>query len=524
MSQFTIGKKLGFGVASLGALLLVLSFTSLRAISNLGQALDTAIGGTAREVELVGSAQAAFQELKHESLREQIGYVILQLETRPGTAAPAADGAKGESPAASGTAAASTVAAGEDTGCSDCHAPPAVDESMRVIEADAQAVRKDTAELQLIVPDETSRQAALSLQNLASAWRADSRDYLALADAKQFREAHRVLKDNMFPILDDVEKAARILAQQEREALARSAQRAQSTIKQSRWTAFLLIGLNVLVAGGILLLVRRVTMNFRETMIQMKAGSEQVASAAQQVTAASQSLAQGASEQAASLQQTSASSEEINSMARKNSENSRAAADLVSQSQRKFEETSQSLDQMVVAMEGISTQSGKISKIIKVIDEIAFQTNILALNAAVEAARAGESGMGFAVVADEVRNLAQRSAQAARDTAKLIEESIAKADEGKLKVDQVAVAFRGITEESTRVKSLVDQVSDGSQEQTRGIEQVAKAITQMEAVTQTTAASAEESAAAAEELKAHSQTWKVIVDRFASMVGGGASA
>ena len=140
------------------------------------------------------------------------------------------------------------------------------------------------------------------------------------------------------------------------------------------------------------------------------------------------------------------------------------------------------------------------------IDEIAFQTNILALNAAVEAARAGEAGMGFAVVADEVRNLAQRCAQAAKDTASLIEESIAKSNDGKSKVDQVAAAIREITEESTTIKTLVDEVNLGSQEQARGMEQIGKAITQMEQVTQKTAANAEESASAAEELNAQSES------------------
>jgi methyl-accepting chemotaxis protein/methyl-accepting chemotaxis protein-1 (serine sensor receptor) len=208
-------------------------------------------------------------------------------------------------------------------------------------------------------------------------------------------------------------------------------------------------------------------------------------------------------------------------MARKNSENSRGAADLVTQSQEKFVQTNQSLDQMVVAMGEINTQSGKISKIIKVIDEIAFQTNILALNAAVEAARAGEAGMGFAVVADEVRNLAQRCAQAAKDTAALIEESIAKSNSGQTTVDQVATAIRSITAESAKVRTLVDEVNLGSDEQTRGIEQIGKAITQMEQVTQKTAASAEESASAAEELNAQSETVKEIVGRLTEMVGGG---
>ena len=158
------------------------------------------------------------------------------------------------------------------------------------------------------------------------------------------------------------------------------------------------------------------------------------------------------------------------------------------------------------------------------IDEIAFQTNILALNAAVEAARAGGAGMGFAVVADEVRNLSQRCAQAARDTAALIEESIVKSQDGKVKVDQVAAAIRTITEEFGKVKILVEEVNQGSQEQTRGIEEVAKAVLQMQQVTQTTAAGAEESAAAAEELNAQSATLKNVVERLTAMMGSGQAA
>ncbi len=172
-------------------------------------------------------------------------------------------------------------------------------------------------------------------------------------------------------------------------------------------------------------------------------------------------------------------------------------------------------------MTDITTSSGKISKIIKVIDEIAFQTNILALNAAVEAARAGEAGLGFAVVADEVRNLAQRCAQAAKDTADLIEDSVAKSNAGQAKVDQVAGAIRTVTEEAGKIKVLVDEISVGSQEQARGIEQIGSAITQMDQVTQRAAASAEEGASAAEELTAQSESLKAVVAQLTRMVGGG---
>jgi len=292
----------------------------------------------------------------------------------------------------------------------------------------------------------------------------------------------------------------------------------------AHWIAWVLAGLCLAGGGAVMWAARDIGGRLRRLARELGENAEQMASAASQVASSSQALAEGASQQAASLEQTSASSVEINSMARQNTENTRGAATLVMQSQQKFAATNQSLKEMVVAMGEIGASSGKISKIIKVIDEIAFQTNILALNAAVEAARAGEAGMGFAVVADEVRNLAQRSAQAAKDTAALIEESIAKSSGGKLKVDQVAGAIRAITEESSQVKTLVDEVHLGSQEQARAIEQIGKAIAQMEQATQKTAASAEESAAAAEELTAQSEALNDIVVNLTGMVGGGEPA
>ena len=184
-------------------------------------------------------------------------------------------------------------------------------------------------------------------------------------------------------------------------------------------------------------------------------------------------------------------------------------------------EGNRTLAEMVESMEEITGSSEKISKIIKVIDEIAFQTNILALNAAVEAARAGEAGMGFAVVADEVRNLAQRSAQAAKDTAALIEESIAKSNEGSRRLEQVAQVIRAITESAAQVKTLVDEVNLGSQEQARGIEEISKSIAEMDSVTQANAASAEQSASASEEMSAQAEALQNIAKDLRTLVGGG---
>jgi methyl-accepting chemotaxis protein len=176
------------------------------------------------------------------------------------------------------------------------------------------------------------------------------------------------------------------------------------------------------------------------------------------------------------------------------------------------------LSEMVTSMGEINASSGKISKIIKVIDEIAFQTNILALNAAVEAARAGEAGMGFAVVADEVRNLAQRSAQAAKDTAALIEESIERSQDGSAKLGRVSEAIGAITISTSQAKNLIEEVSLGGKEQSRGVEQIAMAVTQMEQVTQKSAASAEETAAAGEELTAQADSLRHLVSQLRALV------
>jgi methyl-accepting chemotaxis protein len=271
-----------------------------------------------------------------------------------------------------------------------------------------------------------------------------------------------------------------------------------------------------------LFMMRGASSELRRIASAMWRESDEIAGASHDVASSSQFAAQGASEQAATLEQTSASLAEITSLTRKNAESMQAAAGLVGETNRLVEDANRNLEAMVGSMKEINTSSEKISKIIRVIDEIAFQTNILALNAAVEAARAGEAGMGFAVVADEVRNLAQRSAQAAKDTALLIEESIAKSNAGSAKLDQVAESVRKITGRAAQVKTLVDNVDGASQQQARGIEQIAAAAGQMEQVTQKSAASAERTASAGEQLAAHAQGLTALVQKLRELSGDGA--
>jgi len=265
-----------------------------------------------------------------------------------------------------------------------------------------------------------------------------------------------------------------------------------------------------------------VSARIESSVTALTTAMQQTTIAAAQVAGSAQSLAQNSTEQASSLEQTSASMETMAALTRKNADNSRQAATMMGQTQQMVQDANAALREMVTSMRAIVESSDKVSRIIKTIDEIAFQTNILALNAAVEAARAGEAGMGFAIVADEVRSLAQRSAQAARDTAGLIEESVTNANRGNERVAQVSGAIQAITASAGQVKALVDAVSVASGEQAQGIEQVTRAITQMEKTTQTSAASAEESAAASEELSAQSETSMEVVGQLSALVGSAA--
>jgi len=249
-------------------------------------------------------------------------------------------------------------------------------------------------------------------------------------------------------------------------------------------------------------------------------GSNQVVSASGQVSAASQTLAEGANQQAASLEETSSSLEEMSSMTKRNSENSRKANDLAKEARASADKGVGDMETMNAAMQAIKASSDDIAKIIKTIDEIAFQTNILALNAAVEAARAGEAGMGFAVVADEVRNLAQRSAQAAKETAAKIEGAIVNTGQGVEISSKVAAVLNEIVTKVRQVDELIAEVAGASREQTDGITQINTAVGQMDKVTQSNAATAEESAAAAEELNAQAESMKQSVGELLELVGG----
>lgn len=272
-----------------------------------------------------------------------------------------------------------------------------------------------------------------------------------------------------------------------------------------------------LMAGGFL--SRSIASAVREVADGLRLSADQVAMASGQLSSTSQSLAAGSSEQAASIEETSASLEEAASTTRRNAENVGTANDLARETRASADQAVKDMQTMSQAMDALKNSSNDIAKIIQTIDEIAFQTNILALNAAVEAARAGEAGMGFAVVADEVRNLAQRSAQAAKETSAKIEGAISKTGQGVAITGKVAQALNEILAKARRMDELAAEITTASNEQAGGISQINQAVAQMDKVTQGNAANAEETAASAEELNAQAETMKRLVMDLVELVG-----
>jgi methyl-accepting chemotaxis protein len=281
------------------------------------------------------------------------------------------------------------------------------------------------------------------------------------------------------------------------------------------------LGLAFLLAGLLAFMVIRSTNRaLGNIVVNLDRGAVQTASAARQVSMASQTLASGASQQASSVEETSTSLEEMSSMIRATAENAEKAKGLASEARSVAETGSRTMSDMTQAMEAIDSSSAEVAKIVKNIDEIAFQTNILALNAAVEAARAGEAGAGFAVVADEVRSLAQRSAAAAKETADKIEVAIFNSRKGSQCTAKVEESLTQIAEKVTSTDSLVADIATAAREQAQGIEQINIAIAQLDKISQSNSASAEESASAAEELDAQAETLKDQVAKLRQLVGG----
>ena len=298
----------------------------------------------------------------------------------------------------------------------------------------------------------------------------------------------------------------------------------QTIMSAAQRAMYTSIGIGIAAIAALILVVFFIAKGIADPMNNiigsLDDAAAQVSSACGQVAASSQQLAEGSSEQAASIEETSASLEEMSSMTQQNAKSANLADKLTKEANQVVSQANESMNELTLSMEEISNASEETSKIIKTIDEIAFQTNLLALNAAVEAARAGEAGAGFAVVADEVRNLAMRAADAAKNTAALIEETAKKVNDGSNIVTRTSDAFDKVAGSAGRVGELVAEISTASKEQAQGIEQVNTAVTEMDKVTQQNAANAEESASASEEMSAQAKQMKAMVNELLALVKG----
>ena len=348
-------------------------------------------------------------------------------------------------------------------------------------------------------------------------WEATHAEVMKLLASQQVDVAQKKISDPGFiASAEEIRRLANQMSEHASDGLRAEASAART---KSLVSSAVVVILSLALGCFVLAYIRRASGKLHSLTASLALSSQEVSKLCEEVSEASESLAQGSAEQANSLERTTASTEQISSMTRKNAEHSQSAATVMGKVDQNVKDGNRTIEEMMISMREINQSSDKISKIIKVIDEIAFQTNILALNAAVEAARAGEAGMGFAVVADEVRNLAQRSAQAARDTGALIAESIAKSGEGSAKLERVTEVIRAITESSAKVKTLVDEVNAGSQEQARGIQEISKAVSEMDRVTQGASAGAQGSASSSRELSGQAEALNQIVLDLRILVG-----
>jgi DNA repair exonuclease SbcCD ATPase subunit len=398
---------------------------------------------------------------------------------------------------------------------------------MSIITRDSGYLEKNVPKLADYAQSDDEKAMAKKIQSDAEALSRTIKSELAplikdgASEASKIRDAfHKFESDlnrnaaDVAAILDRAADLSRVEAEKSMSAMKNTA---RSTFDRNMVVFFASV---LIIIPTTLFLAGKITGILKRMSERMNESAAHIASASEHLAAAGQQLSEGASEQAASIEETSSSLEEMASMTRQNADNASQANQLMAETDQVVSEASVSMTQLTASMGEISKASEETSKIVKTIDEIAFQTNLLALNAAVEAARAGEAGAGFAVVADEVRNLAMRAADAARNTANLIEGTVTKIKEGSKAVQKTGSDISRVATGARRMRELVGEITAASQEQAQGIDQINRAVSEMDKVVQRNSANAEESASASTQMKSQAELMNGFIHEMVALVEG----
>lgn len=489
-SRGELGRRLATAFTALGVTMGLMCVAALWSSSRLGDALDHSARQTAPSQQALGALLASVKEMKANAHTAQMTIVIGYMEK----------GSKLEG------------------SCTACHEAGMLEKQRLAFAEGAKAARSHLAQVRGLSSSVDKRQIA-ELEASITKWEGMEADYTRKASAGDFDGAHTVLMDGIDPLVTKVGETAAALSKAGEKELAESALNGEGLVSKSRWLTIGLCMISLLAGALGMRTVMGTTANLRDCGSHLVAVVQRLTESAAQMASSSESLAAGVEEEGACLRETARRGEEVRQKAASNAAGAREAETGVANAAKSTVEAAAVLAEMGEAMESIDANTRKVAGILKVMDEIAFQTNLLALNASVEAARAGQAGMGFAVVAEEVRTLAKRSADAARETAGLVEAARVRSADGKRLSERAREVVEAIAAQSQRIEGVVQRVNSSSQEQAGSLDSVKSAIDELERLASQNEEIARASAASAEQVALGGRELREVASRVERMAG-----